>query len=305
MYTKTPLIFSDPLSKIIGSDVYLKLETLQPSGSFKNRGIGHFCSDKVKHGVEQFICSSGGNAGLAASFAAQQLGVPITVVVPLSTPLMMIDKIKREGATVIQQGADWQEADEHARSLIMNPKTCYVPPFDDPLIWTGNATLIHEIADMGYKPDAIVVSVGGGGLFCGVVQGMHEVNWKQVPVYAVETAGAASFASALKAGHVVEIDKIETVAKSLGARAVAKQSLKWSQIHPVVSKVVSDKAAIRASYEFSKDHRLLVEPACGASLSLCYERDFDLKQHKNILVIVCGGSAVTPEMLMEWLKKTA
>ena len=300
IYTKTPLLFSEPLSKILGSDVYLKLEMLQPSGSFKNRGIGHFCTEQVKQGVEQFVSSSGGNAGLAASFAARQLGVPITVVVPLSTPSMMINKIKNEGATVIQQGVDWQEADEFARSLITNSKICYVPPFDDPLIWTGNATLIHEVAELGFKPDAIVVSVGGGGLFCGIVQGMHDVGWKQVPVYAVETTGAASFASALKAGKVVEIEKIDTVAKSLGARAVAKQAVAWSQIHPVISKMVSDKAALGAVCEFAKDHRLLVEPACGASLSLCYDRDFDLSQHKSILIVVCGGSAITPEMLMKW-----
>lgn len=300
MHIETPLLFSDPLSKVIGSKVYLKIEALQPSGSFKNRGIGQFCAEKVNQGAQEFVCSSGGNAGLAASFAARQLGFPITVVVPQSTPRMMMDKIQAEGARIIQKGKDWQEADQCARELCESRGSCYVPPFDDPLIWTGNATLIHEVASAGLKPDAIVVSIGGGGLFCGVIQGMHDVGWEKVPVYAVETEGAASFASALKDGRVVEIDHIDTVAKSLGARAVTRQAVTWAQSHPVFSKVVSDKSAIKACRLFSEDHRILVEPACGAALSLCYDRDVDLQAHKTILVIVCGGAAVSPEMLIKW-----
>ncbi|MEX1012067.1 MAG: pyridoxal-phosphate dependent enzyme [Waddliaceae bacterium] len=303
IYTETPVLFSHSLSKIVQSNVFLKLEMLQPSGSFKNRGIGHFCSEKVKQGITQFICSSGGNAGLAAAFAARELSVPLTVVVPLSTPSMMIDKIEGEGATVVQTGADWQEADQYARSLIQSSKICYVSPFNDPLIWSGNATLIHEVDRIGLKPDAIIVSVGGGGLFCGVVQGMHDVGWEHVPVYAVETTGAASFASALKAGRVVEIEKIDTLAKSLGARAVTEQSVRWAHRHPVISRVVSDQAAVLACQRFLSDHRLLVEPACGASLSLCYDKDVDLQKYKNILVVVCGGSAITSEMLMEWTQE--
>lgn len=292
LYIETPLLFSDPISSLTGVEVFLKIEALQPSGSFKNRGIGHYCREFVKAGASAFVSSSGGNAGLAAAFAARKLGVPISVVLPKSTPTMMIEKIKTEGANVIQHGIDWQEADAYARGLCQEQGACYVPPFDHPLIWEGNASLVHEVARAGLQPDAVVVSVGGGGLFCGTVQGMHDVGWQNIPVYAVETRGAASFAAAMKAGHVVEIDGIETVAKSLGARAVSKQALEWTKRHPVRSKVVSDEVALRACERFSSDHRLLVEPACGAALSLCYEMDQDLKVYNRILVVICGGACV-------------
>ncbi len=133
LYIESPLIFSDPLSKIAKTKIYLKLEPLQPSGSFKNRGIGHFIKIKRK-GTKKFISSSGGNAGLAASYAARILEIPITVFVPESTPLMMVNKIKTEQANVVQIGADWQEADQHAQQQCYINKATYVPPFNDPLI---------------------------------------------------------------------------------------------------------------------------------------------------------------------------
>lgn len=282
MHIETPLIYSPHLK------AHLKLELLQPSGSFKNRGIGHFCDQKAKEGAKGFVTSSGGNAGLAAAYSARLLSLPITVVIPHSTPSFMLNKIRSEGATVIQKGVDWQEADTYARSLFTDPSICYVSPFDDPLIWTGNATLVHELASC-FKPDAIVLSVGGGGLLCGVIQGLQELNWNDVPVYAVETAGAASLHAALAAGRVVHLPKIDTLAKSLGARAVAEEALRLSQSHPVISKIVSDASALRACRAFACDHRMLVEPACGASLSLCYDGDPVLLSHQKIVLIVCGG----------------
>lgn len=304
LFIETPLVFSDPISRILGSNVHLKMEALQPSGSFKNRGIGNYCSKHAENGATQFISSSGGNAGLAAAFAARYLKTPITVVLPKSTPSMMIDKIKDQEALVIQHGVDWQEADNYACTLAKKHNACYIPPFDHPLIWDGNATLIHEVAASGWKPDAVILSIGGGGLFCGALQGMHDVGWVDTPVYAVETTGSASFSAAIRAGEIVKIDTINTVAKSLGARSVSEQALKWSQMHPVHSKVVSDYSAVSACQRFMNDHRLLIEPACGAALSLCYNLDQSIKLYNNILVVVCGGAAVSPELLSKWLLET-
>lgn len=207
IYIETSLLFSTPLSRIAKTNIYLKLEALQPSGSFKNRGIGHFCSEMKKQGANKFISSSGGNAGLAASYASRLLSIPITVVVPESTPKMMIDKIKAENAQVIQVGVDWQEADQYARRQCIEQNATYVPPFDDPLIWSGNATIVSEVASSGMKPDAIVVSVSRGGLYCGLVKGLKNVGWENTPVFAVETKGAASFAAGIKAGSPVELNK--------------------------------------------------------------------------------------------------
>lgn len=299
LHIASPLLFSEALSKRAKTNVYLKLESLQPSGSFKNRGIGHFCCALQKQGAKQFICSSGGNAGLAAAYASRRLGVPITIVVPESTSQTMINKIQEEQAHVVQIGKDWQEADHYAQQQCRLHKAIYVPPFDHPLIWTGHATMIHEIAASGLRPDAFIVSVGGGGLYCGVMEGLNDVGWEHVPVFAVETEGAASFAAGLQAGRVVELEKIETVAKSLGARAVTPKAIEYAKSSKTQSVVVSDSDAVQACVEFSYDHRLLVEPACGAALSLCSANNFALSCFEHVVVIVCGGASITCEQLLE------
>ncbi len=129
---------------------------------------------------------------------------------------------------------------------------------------------------------------------------MSNVGWEKTPVFVVETEGAASFSSGIKAGKVVEIEKIDTIATSLGARSVAPKAIEYAKSHPTFSKVVTDSDSIRACMRFSHDHRLLVEPACGAALSLCYNNDPDLLKFDNVLVILCGGAAVTPELLSGW-----
>ncbi len=172
------------------------------------------------------------------------------------------------------------------------------------MIWKGHASMIHEIKESGIKPDAIVVAVGGGGLLCGVVQGLHEVGWSDIPVFTSETEGAASFAKSVHEGKLVTLDAITTLATSLGAKTVAKQALEWSKIHSIFPEIVTDKQAVEACVLFVDHHRVLVEPACGAALSLIYERKIDPRIYHNIVVIVCGGSGVTRALMQEWARKT-
>lgn len=302
LYHKTPCIYSAPLSKRVQGEVFLKLENLQPSASFKNRGIGTYCAQKAHEGATSFVSSSGGNAGLAAAYAGRLLSLPIHVVVPTTSLPLMRHRIVTEGATLSVHGNDWQEADAFARKLCAETQACYVPPFDHPLLWQGISTLIHEIAEEHDSFDALLLSVGGGGLLCGTVQGMHAVGWNNCPVYAVETEGAASFAAAQEKGTLVELEKIDTIAASLGARKVCAQALSYSQEHALYSRVVSDQEALDACLRFSEDHRFLVEPCCGASLSLLYRREPELIG-RRLLLIVCGGSAVNLDMLIQWRKQ--
>jgi L-serine/L-threonine ammonia-lyase len=304
LYIETPLLESTPLSNWLGIPVFLKMEALQPSGSFKNRGIGKLCTHYAKQGAKFFISSSGGNAGLAVAYSGRKLQIPVKVIVPTTTSSLMLEKIRLEKATVVVRGKDWNEADEYARSLLHEKRSFYISPFDHPLIWEGHSTLIEEVYRAQLKPGAIIVAVGGGGLFCGVLQGLHKVGWKDVPVIIVETEGAASFAASLKAGKLVKLKKIDTLATSLGAREVAKTAFEWTRKHEVISEIVTDKAAVEGVLKFANDHRILVEPACGAPLSLVYNRLPLLNKFSSILVIVCGGSGVTLEMCSTWKEKT-
>ena len=175
LHIQTPLITSRPLSLAGGRRIDLKLESLQPPGSFKMRGIGHACETYRARGARRFVSSSGGNAGLAVAYAGRELGVPVVVVVPETTTQRAIDLLRQEEAEVIVHGASWQEANAHAQSLL-GDTDAFLHPFDDPLLWEGHATMIDEVARSGAKPDAVVLSVGGGGLLCGVPRACIETT---------------------------------------------------------------------------------------------------------------------------------
>lgn len=302
LYIKTPLLESSPLSHLLGVPVFLKMEALQPSGSFKNRGIGHICSEYKAQGAKAFVSSSGGNAGLAAAYSGKKLGVPTTIVVPQTTLPLMIEKIRLEKAKVIVKGSCWDESDAYTKTLIGDKATFYIPPFDHPLIWKGNSTLIEEI---DRKPGAILVAVGGGGLLCGILEGLHKVGWQDVPIITAETVGAASFAKSIQAKKLVKCSEVKTIATSLAAKQVCKAAFKWAAKHPIHPETVTDFAAVEAALAFADDHRVLVEPACGAPLSLVYSQLPLLKKFSSILVVVCGGAGVTRDMLTAWRSKVA
>lgn len=299
LHIETPLIESRPLSARLAKNVWLKMEALQPSGSFKARGIGHACETYQRQGAARFVACSGGNAGLAVAYAGRQLGVPVVVVVPVTTTERAQALIRLENAEVVVHGASFSEANEFALARV-GPNDAYIHPFDDPLLWHGHATLIDEMARQGPKPDVVVLSVGGGGLFCGVVEGLRRNGWSDVPVVVVETVGADSLAQSMQAGHAVTLPAITSMATSLGARAVCAQALRLAQEHPVESQVVSDAAAVQACLALLDDHRLLVEAACGASLAALHGASTLIAQAQCVAVVVCGGVGVTAAQLQRW-----
>lgn len=304
LHIQTPLIESSALSQLTGKRIALKLEATQPPGSFKIRGMGLACQEYVKRGAKRFISSSGGNAGIAVAYAGRHLAIPVVVVVPETTTERAKALIRLEGAEVIVHGASWQEANALALSMV-TPTDAMLHPFDDPLLWRGHSTMVDEIVQSGSKPDAIVLSVGGGGLLCGVVEGLQRNGWGDVPVIAVETQGAASFAGSVQAGERIELGGITSIASSLGAKKVCEQAFEWTRRHPIISALVSDKAAVVACERFIADHRIVVEPACGASLAVVYDQAPELAACQSIVVIVCGGVTATAEQLHKWSQELA
>ncbi len=296
----TPLIRSTVLSRHVGSDVLLKMESMQPTGSFKARGIGNLCQFEVHAGATELVASSGGNAGLAVAYSARLLKVAATIVVPEETGERARSLIAAEGASVVVHGASWQEAHFYAQTLL-GPTSAYIHPFDHPLIWEGHATLIEEVAETGVKPDQIILSVGGGGLFCGVCLGCDRVGWGDVPIVAVETLGAESFHLALEVGNLVSLPHITSIATTLGVKTVAAQTLRYGKERSVESVLVSDRDAVTACLRFADDHRTIVEPACGAALVPVYQSHKNLVSNGTILVVVCGGSASTYKSLQDYL----
>lgn len=298
LHIETPLLESGAMSSA-GQSLWLKMDALQPPGSFKIRGIGFACEEYARRGARRFISSSGGNAGIAAAYAGRRLSILVRVVVPESASARAIELIRRENAEVIVHGASFMEANAMAQSMLTETDA-FIHPFDDPLLWQGHASMIDEVARAGVKPDAVILSVGGGGLLCGVIEGLRRNGWPGVPVIAVETEGAESLARSIKAGERIELPRIASIATSLGARQVSAQAFAWTTQHPVRSVVVPDSAAVAGCIRFMDDHRVVVEPACGASLAVAYDAAGTLAEFRNILVIVCGGVTATVQQLQQW-----
>jgi L-serine/L-threonine ammonia-lyase len=300
LHISTPLVESPPIGRLAGRTILLKLENTQPAGTFKIRGIGNLCTHAVRDGIDHFVSSSGGNAGYASAYAGRRLGIRTTVYVPTTTSADAIVKIEQQGAEVIVEGDVWDDTHEIASRVADEVGGLYISPFDHPLIWQGHATVVDEISEQTEKPDAIVLSVGGGGLLCGVLEGLHRNGWGDVPVFAAETEGAASLAATLREGRLVTLDAITSFATSLGAKTVSAKVLDWLGRHEIRPVVVSDREAADACVRFLDDHRYLVEPACGATLAVPYLRPGVLEPYDPIVVIVCGGISVDLAAVGRW-----
>lgn len=302
--------------------VLYKKESEQPSGTFKLRGIGYLIGKSIedsqrlgKDKVEVFS-SSGGNAGLAAAYSSRYYNVPCTVVLPKTGKASVIQKLREYGATVHIKGEHWGEADGYLRDDIigkLDPSTnaVYCHPFDNPIIWEGHSELITEIEEQLSETDlskvkGVICSVGGGGLFNGVVKGLKDSKFLQnVPVLAVETDGAPTFDEAIKQDKVVILDKVKTLATSLASPYISEESLNQYRTHPVVNCVIPDLHSAKGCVEYFDRFGEVIEPACGASTSILTEplnRQFldklgELTPDDIVIVIVCGGTVTTKEDL--------
>jgi L-serine/L-threonine ammonia-lyase len=303
LHIPTPLLRAAP-GLFSHPEVWLKMDALQPSGSFKLRGVGLLVQRAADEGTSAIVCASGGNAGFAAAWAAQALGLPVTIVLPLSSSEAVAEKIAARGAEVLRHGAVWDEAHAYAVGLAEQRGAAYVHPFDHPLLWQGHASLIDEVVAEGLGFDAVITAVGGGGLFCGIVQGLRRNGLDHVPVIAVETLGADSLSQSIQAGVAVTLPAITSIATSLGARRVADEALRLAQTHPTHSLTVSDDQAMAACARFADGMRVLVEPACGAALAAVDAYPDLMARFKRPLVEVCGGMAVSLGTLSAWTSKS-
>ncbi|HRK85320.1 pyridoxal-phosphate dependent enzyme [Alcaligenes sp. SDU_A2] len=299
LHLDTPLLYSHALSEQLNKQLWLKMDALQPSGSFKIRGIGYACQHYAQQGKTRFVSSSGGNAGIAVAYAGRRLNIPTLVVVPETTSEHARRLIQREKAELLVVGRNWNEANDHAQALLQE-NDAFIHPFDDPLLWKGHASLIAEVAAQGIRPDAILLSVGGGGLLSGIAQGMQDHGWQDTPIIAVETHGTASLGESVRQRKHVTLDSVQGIATTLAARQVCTQAYSLSQTRPIHCAQVSDAQAVSACLRFLTDHRVLVEPACGAMLATAYLDHEVLAPYQNILAIVCGGSTSTLAQLVQW-----
>lgn len=248
------------------------------------------------------------------------MGQQCIVVVPATTSILMQSMIEEAGAQVIVHGNCIAESDELVRSLVaQDPRGVYVSPFNHEDIWSGNSTLIDELHTQlnGVAPDAIVCSVGGGGLLNGILLGLEKYGWTETTILAMETDGADSLHKSLRADRVITLKKITSIAKSLGVSRISDKT--WELISArnemaalntglkgaVRSAVLPDAEAAMACVRFLDSEEIVLEPACGVSVASAYnglleERVPGFNSDSTVVVVVCGGSTVNRKNLLDY-----
>ncbi|EJF53770.1 threonine dehydratase [Saprospira grandis DSM 2844] len=297
LYQKTACRKQWGLSQRRRQNIYYKLDCQQPSGSFKIRGIGHYAEQLKAQGVLSLVIASGGNAGLAVAYAAQALQLKAEVVLPRSSSLFVEQLLLDLGAKVYRSGESWAEAQTLALELAQAPQAAYIPPFDHPMLWEGHSSLVKELAEqLPQPPDLILLSVGGGGLFKGVMQGLARQNWS-TKVLCLETEGTASLHQSLAAGRQIELAKIEGIASSLGAKKVAQAAWEAAQSPQVYSRVLPDEQALEGVKQLLAETGHLTEPACGLVRAALVQDWPEIQAAKDIVAIICGGRTMPIEQL--------
>jgi threonine dehydratase len=274
---------------MLGTNVYLKLEMLQRTGAFKVRGAFNKilwmpdCESK-KFGV---VAASGGNHAQAVACAAQQLGLRALVLMPEFTPPNYVDATSSYGAEVVLTPT---LADAFRRVRTYEAQGWqYIHPFDDPLVIAGQGTIGLEILDDLPEATDVIVSIGGGGLAGGVAVAIKSLK-PEVRIWGVETEGADSMAQALVAKRVVELSRVTSIARTLGAPAVSEVTLKLAQQYLESVTVVSDAEALLALRLMLERAKIVTEPAASCTLAAAQRLKTNFTAEHHVVLILCGGN---------------
>lgn len=288
----TPLVRSSYFSELTGADVWLKLESLQPTHSFKVRGainaVAHLSKERRDKGV---VTASGGNHGLGVALASRLLETTATVYLPAKTPELKVKALEGLGAEIILHGSAWDEANALALMEAEKNDLAYIHPFNDSLVMAGQGTMIKEIVEdtSAPKPDLIIASIGGGGLISGIISAVRSYL-PSIRVCGVETRGADCMKRSVEAGEIVELDRISSIADSLGARRTEERPFSIIKDNITELAVVEDKAAVEAAFTLLEEEKLLAEPAASCCLAALSNGQIAFSAGETIVVIVCGAN---------------
>lgn len=294
---RTPLYPSDVLSRELGCDVRLKLESLQRTGSFKFRGAYNFVAqlpDDVR--ARGVITYSSGNHAQAVALAARLHDVRVVVVMPITASQIKRDGAERLGAEVVLEGTTSLERGAKAESIAEEQGLMMVPPFDDPRIIAGAGTVGLEIAEDWDAFDSVLVPIGGGGLCSGTAAALRRLR-ADVRILGVEPTGGASMKAALVAGEPVTLDRTESIAD--GLMPLRTGDLTFEHVRELVDDVVLvDDVAIReATSLLFKQQRLVVEFSGAASVA-ALRTGLVETEGRRVVAIVSGGN-VDPTLLVD------
>ena len=285
--SETKLIYSEYLSGQTGNKVYLKPENMQLTGAYKLRGAYYKISTLSPEEREKgLITASAGNHAQGVAYAAKKYGVKAVIVMPTTTPLMKVNRTKSYGAEVILKGDVYDEACEYAYQLAEEHGYTFIHPFDGLTVATGEGTIEMEIFKELPLVDIILVPIGGGGLATGVSTLAKLLNPK-IKVIGVEPAGANCMQESLKAGEVVTLPGVNTIADGTAVKTPGKNIFPFirDNIDEIVT--VPDEELVVSFLDIVENHKMIVENS--GLLTVAALRHLDV-QNKRIVSILSGGN---------------
>ncbi len=291
---RTPLSPSTTLSERLKTNVYVKLELFQKTGSFKVRGaFNKALTLKPEERERGIVAVSGGNHAQAVAYAARALDLRALVLMPESTPRNYVDATRGYGAEVkfaATAAAAFSEVAEYERQGWV-----YIHPFDDPLVMAGQGTVGLEILEDAPQVTDIVISVGGGGFACGLATAVKSLK-PGVRVWGVETEGADCMAKSLAAGKVVTLEAITSIARTLGAPAPSERTLEMAQRYLEGVTVVPDSEAISSLLFLLERLKVLTEPAASCTLAAADRLRGQFSPDRHVVLVLCGGNFAVSDL---------
>ena len=284
---ETELIYSNYFSKESGNEVYLKPENMQRTGAYKVRGAYYKISTLTDEQRERgLITASAGNHAQGVAYAARKYGVPATIVMPTTTPLIKVERTKELGAEVILAGDVYDESYEHALKVAEERGLTFVHPFNDPIVAAGQGSIAMEIVQELPLVDVILVPIGGGGLATGVSTLAKMLN-PRIKVIGVEPSGAACMKASLEAGHVVKLPSANTIAD--GTAVLEPGDKVFPYIKENIDEVITvdDDELIVAFLDMVENHKMVVENS--GLLTVAALKHLDCKGQK-VVSILSGGN---------------
>jgi threonine dehydratase len=285
----SPFPYSETISRLTGNRVFFKLENLQMTGSFKERGALNrlltLTPDEAKRGV---IAASAGNHGMAVAFHSRRLDISATIVMPLHAPLIKVSRVRQYGAQIVLHGADYDEAFAEAHRLAQEKGLTFIHAFNDPWIVAGQGTIGLELYEQNPDLDAVVVPVGGGGLIGGIALVLKTLN-RKIRVIGVQAESVPSMKAALKKGKPIRLPPATTIADGIAVRAVGDMPLALVKKNVDAIVTVSEGEIANAVLLLLEIEKTVAEGAAAVSLAALMNKKTALTTC-NVGLVISGGN---------------
>ncbi|WP_231186504.1 threonine ammonia-lyase [Haladaptatus sp. DYF46] len=285
---ETPIERSSSLDEFVGGEVYLKMEHLQWTGSFKTRGAYNKIRQDVDRGVDEFVAASAGNHAQGVALAATKCGADSTIYMPENAPQTKVDATREYGATVELVGKDFQETMTHAKSTVEESDAEFVHAYDDTDIIAGQGTLGIEMYHDRSHADTVVIPIGGGGLISGISTAIKHLS-PETRVVGVQATGAETVHESLDKGMPVTLDEVNTIADGIATGGISRTTLRIIQQNVDEVVTVTDTEIARAILLLLERAKQVVEGAGAAAVAAILSDELDVTD-ETVMPLLCGGN---------------